>query len=335
MMKILIMLSLIILSLFTTSVFFILVYAMSMKKRKRIKRFRGDLIHTQTLELESDDYIVIEGFTEDIYLKPTDSKECSFNEYRSRKAVSKELAVLSRDGNEIRIQGNGSKFPNSKKYYQRLELCIPKEFIGGIDVSTTSGHICQEGELNLLYLKLTGESGDVFLDQVTAKSIEVTTTSGMIIVQRAEGQRMFRSTSGYIKINAGTGDSILHSKSGGITLMNANGYIEVITKMGAVLVGANEAGGNVSTDTGRIDFSILTCSESITLSSQSADIVLQVGDQMNCYLTAQTESGRIKSFTREQPDHASKPERLFAEIGENRNITCAINTINGDIIIKN
>ena len=333
-MNFVIIFSLIMLSVFTTSIFFVMVYSMSTNRRKVAQQYKGDLVNSQSVDLTGINSIEIQCYQEDVYFDSSDSEAFIINEYRSLAADSGELATVIVEGDRLIITGRDAGVPNSKKYYRREEFCIPASFKGVLSVEVTSGNIYSNVDLNNEYVKASSDSGDIRLKEVIAQEIEVSTSSGLVAVDKAEGRRRFHSVSGYIKISAGSGDSEITTTSGGITMTNASGALEINTSSGGLLVTSVKGGGSIKTNSGRIDCTLQEITSGVLLSSSSGDIVLQVNDNADFQFEAVSERGNITTFFDEHLTYTGNGRQVFGAKGNGFINPLQITTVSGDINVN-
>lgn len=332
-MKLLIIFSLMMLSVFTTSIFFIIVYSINTRRYKANNQFKGELVNSQVLTLENIEAIEIIGFLEDIYLVESDSDELILKEYKARRANHSELATTEVKENTLFITGNPSPIQNTKKQYRREELWIPSSYHGKLSITVTGGNIHGKMNLMLKNINLSSESGDITLQSVTAEEIRVSTQSGLISVERAEGKRIFQSTSGYIKVSSGGGDSVVSTTSGGITLTNTTGQLDVKSGSGGLLITAKKGWGNINTNSGRVDVTLFEGQEPFTINTVSGDILLQITDNISCDFRAACEHGNINTFFDEQVIQSENGRVVTGSLGDAPTCMILLTSVSGDILV--
>ncbi len=333
-MTFLIIFALVILSLFTTSVFFMMVYSMTSRRYRVSRQFKGELVRSESYSLSEIQTIEIQCYQEDVFFVQSDTEELILNQYRSNRADDGEFGNVVTEGDTLIIKGKPSPIPNSKKYYRREEICIPSSYSGKLNVMIESGNLCSEVELNVEELIINGENGDITLQAVKANRVEVTTKSGLVMAERVDAKRVFRSASGYIKISAGEGDSYVHSISGGITLINTSGILNVNTESGGLLISSLNGGGEITTNTGRIDYTLHKAIEALSVHSNSGDISVQLKEDADCRVEVESEHGRIDTFFEKQYIKSEKGIMVTGMVGANPSHGLQISSTSGDINVK-
>ncbi len=333
-MKILFFLLLVFLSLFSTVVFFALTFSASSRQRKKARLYKGELDRTQTVSLEGIESIEIQRFTEDVYFVESEQQELVISEYKSLKAFQIDYTEAIIEGNRLMIYGVDSGSRNTKKYYRRSEIGIPASYKGRITVSVTNGNIYSDINLNLAQFKAASESGDIHLEEVVAEDINITTRNGLVTVAKAEGNRCVRSESGYLKISSGSGDSDVESVSGGISLLNTLGLVKVTTVSGGVLITSKKGGASIHSGTGRLDYTLQEITDSVSLTSESGDIMVHLNDR-DCYcFKATSENGIINTYFNQQESHNARGRQVIQEVGENPAYVLEIASTSGDITVN-
>jgi hypothetical protein len=305
---------------------------MSTRRYKVSQQYKGELVNTQTIDLAEINTIEIECFQEDVYFVQSESEELIINEYRSASA-SNGPATVVKQLDKLIITGKDTGVPNSKKYYSREEICVPTSYCGSLSVTVVNGHIDSEIGLSLTKLHASSNSGDIRLKEVTAEVIEVVTQSGLVVVDKADGERNIQSSSGYIKISGGSGDSEVSSVSGGITLINTSGLLNVNTSSGGLLITSLNGGGLIHTNSGRIDYTLQEVTESVDINSNNGDVTVQLPDKVSLHFMAYSTSGNINTFFDEHLT-SEKTNQAMGSIGENPAYAFRITTISGDINVN-
>lgn len=331
-MTFLIISSLIALSIFTTSVCFILVYSVGSHRNKVAQLFKGELINTLTIDLAEINTIEIECFQEDIYFVQAESNDLIINEYRYGKE-NNELATVTKEADKLIITAKDTGIPNSKKFYSREEFCIPVSYSGNLAVTVKNGNIHSEMDLSLNQLRTSSQSGDIRFKEVTAEIIEVSTQSGLVAFDKVEGKRIFHSSSGYIKISGGSGDSEVTSLSGGITMINTSGLLNVTSSSGGLLITSLKGGGIIHTNSGRIDYTLQEVTESVNINSNNGDVTVRLPENSALHFMASSTSGNIKTFF-EGYLTSEKANQVMGSIGENPTYAFGIATVSGDINVS-
>lgn len=194
------------------------------------------LVNTQTISIDDINSISIEYKSFDISFYPSETNELVIMEYMNYTPSENELAQISNSNNSLIIKnGKSDNFgttimPGNNK----VDIYLPADYSGNLIAVTTSGNISSDLVLNLENITATSFSGNMVFNEITSDYIVLTTTSGNIKVNKAEGVRIFTTTSGNIKIDSGNGSTSASTTSGNITIDNASDSIAAASKSGNI-----------------------------------------------------------------------------------------------------
>lgn len=337
------------------------------------KSSEAKLVNTQNISLENIDSINIKYYSDDIKFYTSDTDELILKEYRVDNDEDR-LATIETNGNELSIVGAKFNmhfivfgFNNS---YNRVEVYLPSGYTGSLSASSTSGEINSDLALKLKQCNLSCSSGDIDMNEIYAEDINVSTSSGEIIIQRAEGKRSISSTSGDIRVKGGSGDSTFSSSSGEIIveksqgLLNvdttsgdikitdskgektietssgevivekSSGIINASTASGDVRINALDGGGNISTTSGEVKFELSELSDDINVNTSSGDVTLNLPETVSCDFSADTTSGDIKTFFDDKLSFNKDGDNAKGTVGDNPDKVIKIDTTSGEIYVK-
>lgn len=325
-------------SFLTTGFAVVMVYALNARSRSVAARRRGELVDTKTIDLTHIDTIDLQFYQDDIVLMSSETEEFILKEYKTYTPQEDELATLTIEENRLNVKGKEVNVPFSltkaNKYYTRFEVCIPPGYNAALTISTTSGNIGSEIDLRLARLHVRTSSGDIILRDIVADQMDVSTASGLVSIQKAEGNRKLNSSSGYIKINGGSGDSEVNTASGGITMINTSGMLNVNSASGGILITSLDGGGSINTSSGRIDYTLQEITKPVKVNSSSGDVIVQLPEHAVMNFTASSESGRIQTFFDEYATYNENRDQVSAVMGNNPTLTVQISSGSGDINVK-
>jgi len=175
-----------------------------------------------------------------------------------------------------------------------LELFIPKSFNGTISS--------------------TASSGDIYAKEIIGESFNFATISGDIVLEKLEGKNINITTS-----------------SGDISLVNLIGNLNIASSSGNVKTSNLSGNLTINTSSGDIALEDVT-SEDIKISSSSGDIVLNLNDTANYYITGSSSSGKFIPNNKMLVEENQKG-RFKASIGKGL-YSMEIKTSSGDVIFK-
>ena len=178
---------------------------------------------------------------------------------------------------------------------------IPEDFDGVLKLQTQSGDIEMKGNFSANTIQMTTSSGDVHLDDMTAKLISLKCMSGDIFFRELIGERIDIETSSG-EVTGGKIDSDMHIKtmSGDLKIKELAGCGEISTSSGEIELGTfTQMQGNVSLETssGEIDvknFDIL--GGDLSLISLSGDIAIFFNEKPDASVEGKTNSGELHIF---------------------------------------
>lgn len=334
------------------------------------------LVNKQKISLADITTIDIDYYSEDINFYTSDTNELILKEYRTNYSEDDELSKITVGDGKIYIKGPK---PKSKShfvpfgifnYYSRIDIYLPTEYAGSLFVSTSSGDINSDNIFKLVQFKLSCTSGDIRMNEVYTEDIDVSSSSGEITLQVAEGKRQISSTSGNIKVYGGSGDSNFSASSGEVTIKNASGVLKVDTtsgnieiadsngeknieassgeisitnssgvvqvssSSGDVRISALDGGGNISTTSGKVLYELKDVNDDIDIETSSGDVTLEIPDMVNFDFTADTSSGDIRTFFDDALSFNKDGDRASGTVGENPDKTIEISTTSGEITVN-
>lgn len=100
----------------------------------------------------------------------------------------------------------------------RVQLRLPAEFHGMLQVGNTSGSIRMDGSYRLSQLELASVSGSIMVGDVEAERLDLNTVSGAIRGERLAGRWTIHSTSGSVSLDRAGGGGECSTTSGAIRM---------------------------------------------------------------------------------------------------------------------
>lgn len=181
-----------------------------------------------------------------------------------------------------------------------IEIYIPTNYLGDINIMTSSGDIYAEPKSNL-----------------TLNNVEFNSKSGKI------------STSNVLASNIN-----LYSKSGKITANKIQSTLDCETTSGTIQIINSSIKGNVSSVSGKIDFNSNNISGNINTYSKSGRIIAALSENNQCIFSAKTNSGTIKNNFGMPLEFEIDKKYLTGSIGPHPTNSIIIETKSGTIEVN-
>lgn len=214
------------------------------------------LVNEQTAPLDGVDQISIEYHADDVEFFTSDTNELILKEYMSFTPDEDELTRITQSGSRLKLKGrihDDFNWLTHPTYGSRMEIYLPADYQGAMDASTSSGDIDSSLVFTLSKLKLSANSGDIMINEVTAAQIDLSTSSGNITVAKAEGARKFSANSGSIEVYGGAGDTSASTSSGNIVIESSSGLLEAEANSGNIVIRDSNGEKDLSTTSGNIE----------------------------------------------------------------------------------
>lgn len=219
------------------------------------------------------------------------------------------------------------------------------------EVSSTSGDIrFQSVEAESITASST--SGEIFFEKAAAATISVSTTSGDIGVQKAEGNVTVSSTSGNILLNeaqgsvsasttsgdigvqGGVGEWHASSSSGEIRLSGVNGKFDLNTTSGDIFLGDGAGCGKAHSISGEISIELARLDGNLSVGTTSGDVRLWLPAEAGFGFDFDSVSGECRTFFDEVLSFNKKGTSASGVYGGNTNTEVVISTTSGDVWIS-
>ncbi len=336
------------------------------------------LVNTQNANLEDIEAIVIDYHSEDVEFFTSNTGDLVLKEYMSFPPKEEEFTRITKSGRTLNLKGRADRFNNGifgVNRYSRMEIYLPAGYSGALSVSTSSGAIDSDLILILKEFEVSCSSGDIKINEVTAETINASTSSGCITFNKAEGVRDFSSSSGDIEINAGTGDTQVSSSSGSITVENSVGLLKAEASSGDIVIKKSSGKKNIKTTSGEINISdsdgftkvyassgdiqitelagagdfnttsgevmvifakdVSLINENIKVKSSSGDVDLMIPQELQFDFQANTSSGDIRTYFNDRLDFDKDEREASGIVGGSPVINLEITTTSGTIEVNN
>lgn len=250
-----------------------------------------ELVNTQEIPLRQAERIAIQYISEPVALFVTDGQAVVLKEYYNVKDPAV-FAQITAQENEIVIQHGERRMFSMLR--GRVEVYLPKQFYGKLNVKTISGKIDCAGRFVLSELCASSTSGRIVLGDISAGTAVLSTISGAIAVESLQAETDAHSTSGSIRIARAEGDGdfktvsgtievAYHAVTGDISASSTSGRIRIaVPPLLSFALDAHSISGPIS-----VPFSGKTSGGRHAMSGT-------VGDSPQTTLRLSTVSGRIE-----------------------------------------
>lgn len=171
------------------------------------------LVNTVCLSLEDVNNIDISYVADSVRVMYGDSEDLVVNEYMNKTDPDLFAQVRCENGSIDIHSGNRLAFMILRS---RIEVILPRTYVGGVRIATVSGRIQSSEVLSLSSLTLKTVSADIDFESVTAGMVRANSTSGAIHFGFAEGELDLKTISGGVRVDAVKGQGSFSSTSGGV-----------------------------------------------------------------------------------------------------------------------
>ncbi len=256
----------------------------------------------QECRLEGLDRIKISVISKDVRISQTDGNKLSVEEYGGEKD---DTVFVSVQNNTLHIQEKRRQ-NNSFLFFRNLqstavEIFVPKDFCGELEVETASGDIELNGGWELTELRMKTTSGDMSVGTVRAEKLQLDVVSGDIQFAGGGGRSFIKTISGDIEAACLGGDIFVETGSGDVEM-------------------------TVSKVTGQVN-----------VKSTSGDADIKIATDISCVLFAEAVSGDVACNLRKAQILRQNEKYVESIIGDStqtdRLPRVVVQTISGDIDI--
>lgn len=258
----------------------------------------------ENIDINGTNKIDVSFSSSNIIIITTDEPNIRIVQKSSKTLTDDEKFQSIKSNNEITIKkGNLKEFFNIFNFGSKqevIELYIPKNYNGDLNIDTASGDIEFNSDIELSNANFETSSGNIVLENsIKTKDINLETSSGNISLGTLITNRYnMESSSGNIKVNSLTGS------------------------------------GDIDTASGNIKVQYKDISDYSKVSASSGDIDLFIQDGLSFEFSGECSSGRISS-NYDLSYKGKKHNEATAKIGNGPYIKIDASTSSGDIEINN
>ncbi len=275
--------------------------------------------------------IKINVFSLDVVFFPSNNTiEAKVVTTRYKKQIRSTITT-ERVGDELIIkQERPNWFIPFLTLFERLEVYLPVNYNGNLDVNSFSGKINISHEATFNYLGFKAISGNIEMTNIKCNSYALNSVSGNINIDVLIGDGSMKCTSGNITIDKIFGT--LHNfklTSGNLKIRDMTGKINAKVTSGNTNISSFNGSGFIETFSGNNKIELCTLSGDCEFSATSGNVVIYVSKNISFNFECRCHSGSIKSefecFYNKKGNHAN------ATVGINPEYKLLAQTASGNI----
>lgn len=251
------------------------------------------LVNTVTWKVSAVKQLSLQYYSEKVTIIESDSDKIILEEYQSKPKGKYKAKVTEQDQ---KVDVKATEQPALGLYHGYTKLYLPKDYNGVLSVKTESGEIWEEEAISYARFEAASQSGAMKLSDISAEEISLTSHSGEISLEGAQGSLEVNTASGGMAITGFSGSADLNSSSG---------------KISAVCTDELE------------ELSAVTGSGSVTVT---------VPPKFPFCFYAGTKSGGVRTFFKDKLEE--KDGQYQAVIGDDPHCVLEVSTSSGSITIK-
>lgn len=294
-----------------------------------------ELVNIQEIELKHFDGIDILYRSEKVDIFTHNSDKLILKEYMTENNNGYYAKIVT-SGNRLTIEAGRRPARPFYIFMARIEIYIPVSD-KNITIKTSSGNIEATGEYTASIMGIESSSGNISVNSITAKRINLKTSSGDIDCKNINGNSTFEASSGSIVCSNITSDLSVKSSSGRITLDQVSGSLNATLKSGDIHLGKIGGNADIHTSSGNIvanginSSAILETSsggihcvttenaKDIKITTSSGGVILDIPKNFSFNFSSKSSSGRLNTpFS----------DKLFSPVSDKDSIYGIIETNN-------
>ena len=215
-------------------------------------------------------------------------------------------------------------------FSSNFEIYLPKKLFESIVVSTTSGEIDLDVDLNAKSMKVKSSSGDIFGADIRCPDLNVHSSSGDVKINGMLSQRAeIHSTSGDLELGGEIFDAQFTTVSGDVEFTGEIRDLVLNTTSGDIELDGEMTTLGVKTVSGDVDSRLSQVPAELRIDTMSGDIKVSIPENDGFTLSYKRVSGDIKSDFNLLTSINSKDGHGIYRDGNLRRYS--ISTVSGDI----
>lgn len=279
--------------------------------RGRTAQLENELVFS----LKNISEVTISYDEETVTFYETQDDELVIREYMTENR-SRYYARVDQGNDHIRISEGGKPFFKDG-FYRYIEICIPASYQEALTVTTTDGDIDLSGlEMSLGGLRIDSTAGAVRLGAVEAKSIYLSTTSGILDADSLCADTIRIATT-----------------SGGFSCERLDGKVTCTTTSGSMDIKAAYGSGSYRADnSGELNVVYAGVTGDLSFFNKNDSIHVTLPENLEFEFEATTKNGSVSTNFEESVSMEGRTTR--GTVGGNPTVTVRVETNNGDIEVK-
>lgn len=270
--------------------------------------------------LQGIDSISIEDVSEDIKLIPVDTNDVKahfYGSYSSANPDAKPELIVERSGSTLKIkaQVKPNKMVINFRSNLALDVYIPKEFSGNLQVKSISGEITA--------------------DELILESFVCNTTSGNLTAERIDAKKArLDTTSGEMKINGNYDNFSFNSTSGNLNSDNFTSKTSIIdTTSGEAELSGNPGDVTAKAVSGNLTFEYTAFSNNIEAGTTSGEVTIKLPENASFLLDFDTTSGDVECAFPVTVTDGKRRNDLKGTVGSGEG-SVYVKTVSGSLTIQ-
>lgn len=294
------------------------------------------LVNTQTVDIKDITELEIENYSCDVFFLNSDQEEMVIKEYASRQLSQNSFVTVHKNRTALNIEAAKKKadsrlvFGNNHRY---IKIYLPLSYKGSVRLSSESGDILADMDLSLAGCSIQTSSGNIRLKALAADQIILKSGSGDILAETLDGEKEILTESGYADISTSIKDTAVTSASGDVKIDRAEGRLDIRTSSGEVLVNRLNGSAGIETSSGDIHLSAEYLNGDLDMSCSSGEVYCDLPKDVGFKFQADTDSGEISTDFDQELSFDRKGIHAEGTVGTAADISVNVRTTSGDISI--
>lgn len=239
-----------------------------------------NLVHEKSFDVQEVQHLVMTYDHATVRVLPADGDKIILREYMSRDNTDYFAKVRHTEGALTITQGRYPRFLHLKI---RIQLLIPQNFAGNLQVMNYSGNLYMSGIRTLGAIQTAVQSGNARFENISAKNFTVKAQSGKLKLERVKARDQVR----------------LFANSGTIRLDHVLGHVLAIKAHSGSIRGEEISGsGTIESHSGTVALSMSELTDDLAVVSRSGSVRIMMLIA-NYKFDLQAKSGTVHG-----PEHA-------------------------------
>ncbi len=283
-----------------------------------VEKIEENISKSENVSILNIDEIELDLKHASVNIELTESQELKIIQYIDKNVNDKKIFNLIITDNKIRVEQEENRvnfaffgFGNMNKI--AYDIYLPKEYAKKFNISTTSGDIEFNNDIDLEKININTTSGsvksnfgivsndttiscisgDIEINNAEGEKLNVSTTSGNIRIANAKGEKTIQATSGNIYIENCNDNGGIQASSGNIKISNYVGNGNIKATSGNINIGTYKGSGEIKASSGNVKIQDATILEDTNIKTTSGNITIDINKETNCEIRTKTTSGKV------------------------------------------